>query len=490
MSLSRYKRNALAVILFLPALLLLALPFYKPGDVPYALLMIGRFHPVILHFPIVLIILAFILELLRRIRVLKTPDFVVTIILIAAAISTIVAIASGFLLYSSGDYSGVLMQQHLWIGVITGVCILITVSFYFIYHGNAKLYPLYAVGLLISNGAVAYTSHLGGSITHGEGYLTEYIPMIGSNGDTVKMKDEREMLVYEDMIVPVFEAKCAGCHNDSRQKGEFSMTSFKTIVKGGDSGHPGIIAGNADSSEIYRRLILPEDDDDRMPPKGKTPMTKPETDLLKYWILKGADMKLRVVDLRSDSSVNVMISHILPDLKRYRRKQMIARVKNEQLQRSLDTVARQLNISIGKDTTADDNFYSVSMKFPPARLTNEQLRELAPFGEVFSKMSLVSSGIEDDGLYHIGQMTNVKELYLQKTNLNGSGLIYLKNLKQLEVLNLSYTKIDDKAVLELLNIPNLREVYLFQTKASPDVIKALQEYKPGLKILMEEGPYF
>jgi hypothetical protein len=130
------------------------------------------------------------------------------------------------------------------------------------------------------------------------------------------------------------------------------------------------------------------------------------------------------------------------------------------------------------------------MKFPPARLTNDQLRELAPFGEVFSKMSLVSSGIEDDGLYHIGQMSNLKALYLQKTNLNGTGLIYLTNLKQLEVLNLSYTKIDDKSALELLKIPNLREVYLFQTKASPDVIKALQEYKPALKILMEEGPYF
>ena len=489
MSLSRYKRNTLAAILFLPALLLLALPFYKPGDVPYALLMIGRFHPVILHFPIVLIILAFILELLRRLKVLKTPDVVVTIILIAAAISTVVAIASGFLLYSSGDYSGLLMQQHLWIGIITGVCILTTVAFYFIYHSNARLYPLYAIGLLISNGAVAYTSHLGGSITHGEGYLTEYLPMIGNKGDTVKMKDEKDMLVYEDVIVPVFEAKCVGCHNDSRQKGELSMASFKTILKGGDSGHPGIMAGNADSSEIYRRLILPEDDDDRMPPKGKTPMTEPETDLLKYWINKSADMKMRVADLHRDSATNVMMSYILPELKRYRRKQQIARVKNEQLQRALDTVARQLNITIKKDTTADDNFYTVTMKFPPARFTNEQFRELAPFGEVFTKMSLVSSGIEDDGLYHLGQMSNVNELYLQKTNLNGTGLIYLRNLKQLEILNVSYTKIDDKAALELLNIPNLREVYLFQTKVSPDVIKALQEYKPGLKILMEEGPY-
>ena len=196
MFLSRYKRTALTITLLLPALLLLVLPFYNPGDVPYALLMIGRFHPVILHFPIVLIILAFILELFRKLKVLKTPDFVITSILIAAAVSTIVAIASGFLLYASGDYSGSLMRRHLWIGVITGVCILLTVAFYFVYHGNIKLYPLYAAGLLISNGAVAYTSHLGGSITHGEDYLTEYLPMINSKGDTLKIQEEQEMLVY------------------------------------------------------------------------------------------------------------------------------------------------------------------------------------------------------------------------------------------------------------------------------------------------------
>ncbi len=129
------------------------------------------------------------------------------------------------------------------------------------------------------------------------------------------------------------------------------------------------------------------------------------------------------------------------------------------------------------------------MKFPPALFTNDQLHELVPFAGVFSKLSLVSSGIEDDGLYHISKMVNLKALYLQKTNLNGSGLTYLQHLQKLEVLNLSYTKIDDKALFELLKIPNLRKVYLFRTHTSAAVLKALKEYKPALEILMEEGPY-
>jgi uncharacterized membrane protein len=487
-SLSNYKRIALAVSLLLPAFLILALPLYKPGDMPYLMLMIGRFHPVVLHFPIVLIILALILELLRRTKFIMKSDLVVTIVLIAAAVTTVVAIASGYLLYASGDYSGTLLRRHLWIGVITGVCILITVLLFFLFR-HTRYSMLYFIGLLTSNAAVAYTSHLGGALTHGEDYLTEYVPLIKAKQGDERIKPESQMTVYEDMIAPVFEAKCVSCHNESKAKGELSMAGYSNFLKKGESGIPAVIPGNADSSELYRRLLLPEEDEDRMPPKGKTPLTGAETELVRFWIASGAKTNLLVQNVRKDPDIHATVNTILPELKRYRRKMQIAKLKNEQLKRDLDTVARQLNIRIQTDTTADENFYTVAMKFPPAPFTNQQFRELAPYAAVFSKLSLVASGIEDDGLYYISHMTNLKALYLQKTKLNGSGLVYLKDLLNLEVLNLSYTQVDDKAVLDLLKIPALREVYLFQTKASPQVIKALQEYKPSLKILLEEGPY-
>lgn len=488
-SVSKNKRISLAILLFLPAVLVLALPYYKPGDVPLAILLIGRFHPVILHFPIVLIILALIMEVLRRVKILKT-DFVQSVILVSSAISAIVAVASGFLLYASGDYSGLLLQQHLWIGVITGSVILITVAFFYLYKNNVRWYAFYVVALLISNGAVAYTSHLGGSLTHGEDYLTEYLPLISGRSDNLPDKSESEMTVYQDVIVPVFEAKCLSCHNENKSKGELSMTSFEKMVKGGETGNAGIVAGNAEKSEIYARVILPEDHEDRMPPKGKTPLTDAETLLLRFWIQTNAATDLRVETIRKDSVMNDVLDNVLPELKRYHRKRQIAAVRDERLKRSLDTLAKQLNISIVRDSAEEETLYAVAMKFPPAPFTNAQFRELAPFAGVFSRLSLVSSGIQDDGLYHIGHMKNVKALFLQKTRLDGSGLIHLRNLEKLEVLNLSFTGVEDKFALELLNIPNLREVYLYRTKTSPEVIRAMQEYRPGLKILMEEGPYF
>jgi hypothetical protein len=227
-----------------------------------------------------------------------------------------------------------------------------------------------------------------------------------------------------------------------------------------------------------------------MPPKGKTPMTEHEVSLLKSWIASGAPLNMRMTEMRKQPSALVAINHVLPNLKKYARKQQVAKMKMTALKQSLDTLATLLNVTIEPDTSADeDNMYVLSMKFPPARFTGNQVVELLPYAGAFSKLSLVSSGIQDEALYHIAQMPNVKALYLQKTNLDGSGIIHLRSMQNLEVLNLSYTKVDDKSVLDLLHIPNLREVYLFRTKASPDVIKALQEYKPTLRILMEEGPY-
>ena len=168
----------------------------------------------------------------------------------------------------------------------------------------------------------------------------------------------------------------------------------------------------------------------------------------------------------------------------------MAKSKHEALQKELTQVARRLSISIHPDSLDEQELFTIAMQFPPAPFTNNQLRELSPFYETFSKVSLASSGIDDDGLYYVSHMTNLKKLYLQKTSLTGSGLIYLQKLPNLEVLNLSFTKVDDKSAIELLKFPNLKEVYLYRTNTTKEVVDALTKYKPGLRILLEEGPYF
>lgn len=486
----RHTRPALILSLFAVGLLFLAVPLLHLSQVPPVLLFLGRLHPLILHFPIVLIILALLFELASRYYRLRIGENIMMVILMAAALSALVSIGAGYLLFSSGEYSGKLIERHLWAGVITGLCIFFTLGFFLLHRQTARFYYPYFGALLLTNAAVGYTSHLGGSITHGQDYLSEHLQLMFAAPDRDEGKQEGEMLVFTGMLMPIFEAKCLSCHNDQRAKSDFIMTSYQRLLRGGESGHPAVTAGKPDSSEVYRRVILPEGDNDRMPPEGKTPLSAREVALLKFWIASGASDSLSVMHAQGTDTLQQVIEGLLPDLEKYRRRARIRKMKLSQLERELQKVATDLDIEIRPDSLADDDLFALRMKFPPAPFSNDQFRELRPYFEVFSRVSLASSGIDDAGLYYIGQMVNVRELYLQKTALEGPGILYLQKLPKLEVLNLSFTGIDDKAALDLLKFPSLREVYLYRTNTSMQVIEALRKYRPEVRFLVEEGPYF
>lgn len=487
---SKVRQPALILALFTTGFLFLFLPFFRPDEVPFLFLFVGRLHPLILHFPIVLIILAFMFEVAGRFYGLKIGENTVLVLLIAAALSSVISIAAGFFLFASGDYSGNLMERHLWAGAITGAAVFFTLGSFYIYRNTTRYYYLYFGGLLLTNAAVGYTSHLGGSITHGKDYLTEHLELVFHPVEGKEQKAESEMLVYEDMIHPVFEAKCMSCHNAQRAKGDLLMSTYKDLMKGGKSENPSVTPGKPEESELYKRIVLPEGHSDRMPPEGKTPLEEPEIALLKFWIASGAGENLKVAEARKIDTVQQVITTLLPELSRYRRRAQIQEVKLKTLEQELQQVAGKLDITIRRDSLAEENLFTIAMKFPPAPFTNAQFRELSPYFEAFSKVSLTSSGIDDAGLYYISQMVNVRELYLQKTPLDGSGLIHLQKLPNLEILNLSFTKVDDKAMIDLLEFPSLKAVYLYRTNTSMQVIEALRKYRPGVRFLLEEGPYF
>ncbi len=487
-SIQQVSYSAFVIVLFLGGLSLFALPYFHPADPPLILLFIGRLHPLVLHFPIVLIILSLLLEVANHFGIIKSGVIVLPV-LIAAVVTTLVSVGAGYFLFASGEYSGYLIEQHLWAGVITGSFICTTTALYVIARASPRVYPFYFSLLVLSNIAVGYTSHLGGSVTHGQDYLTEHL-MLMNDGSGDLDKPESEMLVYQDIIAPVFETKCMSCHNELKAKGKLVMSSYREVLRMGESGLPSVTPGEPEKSELYNRIVLPEEHDDHMPPQGKTPLSPQETQLLKFWIASGATDTLSLVEAAKTDSVKTLINSLLPELNRYKTNAKIAGIKAAALTDALDELAVDLDISIRKDPATEGNFFSIAMKFPPAPFTNDQFRKLSPFFSVFSIVSLAASDIDDPGLYYVGQMVNVKKLYLQKTKLDGSGLLYLQNMKNLEVLNLSFTRIDDKAAIDLLKIPNLKEVYLYRTNTSKEVLLAIEKNKPGLKILMEEGPYF
>ncbi len=472
----------------------LALPFIPLPDPPLAGwgAFIGRFHPLVVHFPIVLVVIPLLLEAAAWIGRQDVFLKLVPLFWALAALSCMAAVVAGYLLYASGEYGGELIRRHLWAGIVLVVLVLATgvLSVHSPVRSSRRWYGLYLAGALFTNGAVVYAGHLGGSLTHGEGFLADAFPGWGYQATLIESRPKEELLVFRDLIRPGLETRCMSCHNPQKAKGSLDMTSFASMARGGDSGKPLFVPQRPDSSELYRRVTLPVGHDDRMPPEGRPALSSDEIAILNWWIEEGAEHDMRLGEGPSDVMRQTLIERYLPRLIVSQRRRMRERRRLAALYRKLQSEVEDLGLVVEVDPDTDSTLFALSMRFPPERVDDRTLARLMPRADVFSKLSLISSDVTDDGLRYVGRMHNLRELILQKTGVTGAGLPRLQSLPALEVLNLAHSSLNDSGAVNLLHMPGLREVYLYNTAVSDSIFEALRLHLPDAEILKVEGPIY
>jgi hypothetical protein len=90
---------------------------------------------------------------------------------------------------------------------------------------------------------------------------------------------------FATQIAPLFK-QCVKCHGDTKQKGGLRFDTSAGAFQKGDSGLAAIVPGDADQSELIRRLTT-SDTAERMPPEGES-LGGQEIALLRRWINSGA----------------------------------------------------------------------------------------------------------------------------------------------------------------------------------------------------------
>jgi WD40 repeat protein/mono/diheme cytochrome c family protein len=96
-----------------------------------------------------------------------------------------------------------------------------------------------------------------------------------------------DQVSYFKQVLPIFRTKnCTGCHQQAKRGGEYVMTEFADLLKGGETGELAIVPGDPAKSNLIAQ-ITPANGKAEMP-KDAPPLTAAEIDIITKWIAQGA----------------------------------------------------------------------------------------------------------------------------------------------------------------------------------------------------------
>lgn len=304
---SRLDARPYLVVSAVGAVLALATYFGLASGAPL-LPFVGRFHPLVVHLPIGVVFLAFVVEAaaLREGVRRKKLEPALTVVLTFLVVSAVAAFVVGLLLGRTGDYPQKLLGKHRTL-TLFAVLLSSGVLAAFAAHKSRGLpRPVYQGLLVLTIVVMGLGGHVGGSLSRGEGYLFELAPSFVQDlaGYHPKPKADpapaaptptSDPLVWDAVVFPALKAKCGECHLGEKKKGGLRVDTIDDLVKGGLGG-PAIVRGDAQKSPLVERTKLPKDSDDHMPPDDKPGFSPAELAAIEFFIDRGAPKDLKVKD--------------------------------------------------------------------------------------------------------------------------------------------------------------------------------------------------
>ena len=431
---------------------------------------IGRFHPLVLHFPIALLALVPLLELgglsSRGRQIRGAAGFVLTL----GALSAVVASLVGWLLAWAGGYAGDLVNQHMWAGCTLALASLLAMLLrrVWISRGWFSVGIFYLPTLIAALGLMTWTAHQGGQLTHGEKYLEEHMPAtlrawLGLPPPTPKKRPAAAVAAgtaagasqtatlnaaatpvetgtgagaadpsfFHDRIMPALDRTCVSCHNPNKVKGGLRMDTFAELMKGGDSGSS-IEPGKPESSELYRRITLPHDDEEFMPSGGKKPLSEEETRLVERWIKAGASETAPLSEFGLLPTPPVPVVKVETQAPDHRDRAAAVQAWEKAWGLRLVPVSQLPTDGLILRTAS-----------APSRCTDEALAALAPVADLIVDAELARTRVTDAGLVSLAACLNLRRLDLTQTAITSKGLQTLSPLSRLTLLNLTGTGVDE-----------------------------------------------
>ncbi|HEY2348341.1 MAG TPA: c-type cytochrome domain-containing protein [Puia sp.] len=446
---------------------------------------VGHFHPLLVHLPIGILLIAIFLQWLSGRESYRSYAFVVPVILLMGVIAAFLSCITGWLLSLTDDYDHDLVGWHMWMGIsVAFVSLLLYAKTLNPRFGiNRKLLTLLLLTLIL------VTGHLGGSLTHGSDYLTKPLTDIFGK-DTIAnavikpLPNVQEAYAYSDVVLPVLQTKCYSCHGKNKQKGKLRMDDSLLLMKGGKDGKV-ILTGNAKESDLIKRLLLPVDNEDHMPPKEKPQPSENQIALLEWWISQGALFGKKVKEVAQSEKIVPVLFALQKTIVTEKEGFDIPAGSVEKADASVLDKMKALGI-VALPVAQNSNYLQANF-ITDSLISNEELQLLLAVKKQLIWLKLGNTNISDGAMTMIGQLTNLTRLNLEHTPISDNGLHALQSLSHLQYLNLVGTIVTQQGILQLRNLKSLHSLYLYHTKVNRSDWGSIQNAFPKTNI--DSGEY-
>ena len=428
----------------------------------------GHLHPLIVHLPIGFILIGTIFDILSYSKKFSNLRPAVSAALLLGFISAVLACVFGYVLSLSGDYDKDVLKNHQFSGIVLAI---IAGILYFISTGNTKkpvpipgkIFSAIMVGVVL---LMSYSGHLGASLTHGNAYLSVQTL-------TRKVREKptsvENAMIFEDVVQPIFQNKCAQCHRDGKLKGNLSVETLEALYKGGKTG-PAIVAGKLNESELYRRVTLDPDHKEFMPKDGKAPLTRSEVKIIKWWIEKAnATAGKAIAELKDTDPVKPQLASYLgiggfvsPD----EEGQAFTQAINPDIPVRIDTMhvsqLRKKGLMV-RYMLKKPAMLDITLPAGSGLKSTDFKNEILSLANNIIWLNLSSNNFTDSDLSFLKSFANLEKLRIENNPLTDQVSSNLLNLKHLESVNLNRTKITVATVVALKRNPAIKKIYTWDT---------------------------
>jgi len=445
--------------IFVCAILLVFLLVFEPFlDIPGIVTWLGRWHPVLLHFPIAMIFVV-IIQFWRKDQFFEYYLGVTTLM-------TFITSITGLLLSLEGSEKGDLITRHQWLGV--SVTYLLGLWYWFsgYLQGNKVLAGGMNLTLLL---LVINTGHFGGMITHGAQFLsfsTEPESQVAAIPDDPN--------VYQHVIQPILNQKCVSCHNQNKSKGKLILANHQSLLTGGESGSA-LDFDNLEQSLLLKRVTLPMDDDEHMPPPQETQLTDEELVLLSDWILAGASSDMVFSQLENSAQSKQIIQSRLDRLQS-NTWDRLPEISDKEI---ADLASNYISIfRLYQKSNAVQVIMYPNKGFQPGDVST-----LKPLKDNIVELSLNGLSLSARDLEFVGQFSNLEKLDLGRTTIEQGALAKLQSLQQLKELRIYDMKSVEATISDIGHLASIQCVYAYNSGFSDEALANFKEQNPSAELL-------